>query len=214
MTENTNKKPRVLVLYYSTWGHVRQLAVEEAKGLKEAGCDVDIRQVKETLPEEVLKKMYAVPQSKFEKEHPIMDVKDLGNYDGYLFGVPTRFGMMPAQFKAFWDATGGYWKSGGLVGRPAGIFFSTASLGGGQETTALTFLTQLTHHGMVYVPIGYSSPNLLNLKEIHGGSPYGAGTLSDGDGSRQPSQLEKDTASHQGKLFGTFALQLHKGRNS
>merc|ERR1711991_55279 len=142
-----------------------------------------------------------------------MDVKDLDKYDGYLFGVPTRFGMMCSQWKSFWDATGGFWKKGGLIGRPAGIFFCTGTQGGGQETTAFTFVTQLVHHGMVYVPIGYSSQNLLNMKEIHGGSPYGAGTLSDGDGSRQPSKLEKETAEHRGKLFGTFASQLFKGRN-
>mmetsp|Transcript_12535 Transcript_12535/g.41017 ORF Transcript_12535/g.41017 Transcript_12535/m.41017 type:complete len:137 (+) Transcript_12535:417-827(+) len=134
----------------------------------------------------------------------------MAEYDGFLFGTPTRFGMASAQMKAFLDATGGLWLKGKLVGKPAGLFFSTGTQGGGQETTALTFLTQLTHHGMIYVPIGYSSPLLMNMDEIHGGSPYGAGCFAGTDGSRKPSQLELDIAKHQGSYFAGVVTKLAK----
>eukprot|EP01097_Dermamoeba_algensis_P006492 TRINITY_DN4066_c0_g3_i2.p1 TRINITY_DN4066_c0_g3~~TRINITY_DN4066_c0_g3_i2.p1 ORF type:complete len:159 (+),score=48.84 TRINITY_DN4066_c0_g3_i2:254-730(+) len=125
---------------------------------------------------------------------------------------PTRFGMMAAQFKAFIDSTGGLWKEGKLIGKPAGTFVSTATQNGGQETTHLTAITQLVHHGMVYVPIGYSSSLLFENSEVHGGSPYGASTLAGGDGSRQPSERELAVAKHQGEYFAKFVTSLSKGR--
>jgi len=134
----------------------------------------------------------------------------LADYDGFLFGLPTRFGMAPAQVKALLDSTGGLWQKGALVGKPAGVFFSTGTQNGGQETTALTFVTQLTHHGMVFVPLGYSTPKLFDMDAPHGGSPYGAGTLAGPDGSRQPSALEKDIAEAHGEHFGTIAAKLAK----
>mmetsp|Transcript_23629 Transcript_23629/g.51630 ORF Transcript_23629/g.51630 Transcript_23629/m.51630 type:complete len:202 (+) Transcript_23629:135-740(+) len=199
-------KPKVAIVYYSMYGHIRSLAVEEKKGLEAAGCEVTLLQVPETLPEEVLKKMGAPDKP----DDPIAEAKDLPSYDGILFGLPTRFGMAAAQMKAFMDSTGSLWQTGALVGKPAGIFFSTATQAGGQETTALTFVTQLTHHGMMFVPIGYSSPLLFDLSEPHGGSPYGAGTLAGPDGSRQPLDLERKVAAHQGEYFGNIVAKLTK----
>lgn len=144
-------------------------------------------------------------------DDPIATPEVLKEADGVLFGIPTRFGMAAAQMKAFMDSTGGLWMSGGLVGKPAGVFFSTGTAGGGQETTALTFLTQLSHHGMIYVPIGYSSQLLMNMDEVHGGSAYGAGTLAGTDGSRTPSKLELDVAEHQGGYFAGVVNRLVKG---
>ncbi|CAN6453270.1 unnamed protein product [Victoria cruziana] len=139
---------------------------------------------------------------------PIITPKELADADALIFGFPTRFGMMAAQFKAFLDATGGLWRTQELAGKPAGIFFSTGSQGGGQETTALTAITQLVHHGMLYVPIGYTfGAGMFEMEEVKGGSPYGAGTYA-GDGSRQPSQLELEQAFHQGKYIAGIAKKL------
>ncbi|KAM2403226.1 hypothetical protein EV1_030394 [Malus domestica] len=163
-----------------------------------------IKQVPETLPEEVLGKMSAPPKS----DVPIISPNELADADGFIFGFPTRFGMMAAQFKAFLDATGGLWRTQQLAGKPAGIFYSTGSQGGGQETTALTAITQLVHHGMIFVPIGYTfGAGMFEMENIKGGSPYGAGTYA-GDGSRQPSQLELEQAFHQGKYIATITKKL------
>ncbi|TQD77577.1 hypothetical protein C1H46_036882 [Malus baccata] len=160
--------------------------------------------VPETLPEEVLGKMSAPPKS----DVPIISPNELADADGFIFGFPTRFGMMAAQFKAFLDATGGLWRTQQLAGKPAGIFYSTGSQGGGQETTALTAITQLVHHGMIFVPIGYTfGAGMFEMENIKGGSPYGAGTYA-GDGSRQPSQLELEQAFHQGKYIATITKKL------
>jgi len=142
--------PVVYIVYYSMYGHVKKMADSVAEGLKEAGVEAKLFQVPETLPEEVLGKMGAPPKT----DDPIISAKDLPDADGIIFGIPTRFGMMAAQMKAFFDTTGGLWMSGGLVGKPASVFFSTAAQGGGQETTAFTTITQFAHHGMIYVPIG------------------------------------------------------------
>jgi len=132
----------------------------------------------------------------------------LTEFDGIMFGVPTRFGMAAAQMKAFMDTTGGLWAKAGLLGKPATIFFSTAIQNGGQETTALTFVTQLAHHGMIFVPMGPSTPDLFDLSEVHGGSAYGCGTIAGPDGSRQPSDLEKRVATHHGKYFGVVVSKF------
>jgi len=196
-------KKQVWVVYYSLYGHVRTMAEEVAKGVKQSGCDVKIYQVPETLPKEIIDLMKGVPQSNFFDKHPLIPFDDFPKPDGFLFGMPTRFGMMPAQWKALWDRTGQFWAKGSLVGKPAGLFFSTGSLGGGQETTALTAVTQLTHHGMLFVPLGYTSPIVSDNTVLHGGSPYGAGTFAD-KGQRQPSDLEKELAFTQGKSFGNL----------
>jgi len=203
------KKPVVWVIYYSLYGHVRALAEQIEKGLLESGVDVKVYQVPETLPEDVIEKMHGIPQKKFFDKHPLVPFDDVPKADAYLFGMPTRFGNMSAQFKTFWDRTGQFWQSGGLAGKMAGVFFSTGTQGGGQETTALTSLTPLVHHAMIYVPIGYTAPEMQNMTEIHGGSPYGSGTYGQ---DHRPSDLEKKIALHQGKYFGKIVSTYHKGK--
>eukprot|EP00752_Nemacystus_decipiens_P009169 g8190.t1 len=204
-------KCKIYVLTYSMYGHVNAMAAEVKAGIEEAGCECVMVRCPETLPGEVLEKMHAPPK---DESIPEVTIADLPNADGILFGFPTRFGMIPSQVKSVLDATGGHWKTGALVGKPAGVFFSTALQAGGQETTALTFVTQLTHHGMIYVPIGYSSPLLFNNDEVHGGSPYGAGTIAGPDGSRTPSDLEKGVAKHQGSYFAATCKALKAGKAS
>lgn len=201
---------KISIIYYSTYGHVAKLARHLAVGAgKVSGVNTTIYQVPETLPQSILERIRAPPK---DPNVPLIDVTQLPQADGFLFGFPTRFGSMASQFKAFFDATGGHWASGALIGKPAGFFFSTGSLGGGQETTALTAVTQLVHHGMVYVPLGYSTPLLGANDEIRGGSPYGAGTIAGSDGSRQPSERELAIAEHQGQFFAKFVQDLQRGR--
>ncbi|KAG7665825.1 uncharacterized protein J8A68_000650 [[Candida] subhashii] len=191
--------PKVAIIIYSMYHHIAQMAEEERKGVEQAGGQADIFQVPETLSDDVLKLLHA-PE---KPEYPIATNETLEQYDAFLLGVPTRYGNYPAQFKAFWDATGGLWVKGALAGKVAGIFVSTGTPGGGQETTVLNSLSVLIHHGITFVPLGYANafPLLTNLDEVHGGSPYGAGTFAGGDGSRQPSELEKEIARIQGKTF-------------
>ncbi|KAE8676992.1 NAD(P)H dehydrogenase (quinone) [Hibiscus syriacus] len=193
------------VRYYSMYGHVEKLAEEIKKGAASVeGVEATLWQVPETLSEEILGKMSAPTKS----DVPIITSQDLAEADGFMFGFPTRFGMMSAQFKAFMDATGGLWRTQQLAGKPAGIFYSTGSQGGGQETTALTAITQLVHHGMIFVPIGYSfGAGMFEMEQVKGGSPYGAGTYA-GDGSRMPSELELAQAFHQGKYFAGITKKL------
>ncbi|PIN01216.1 1,4-benzoquinone reductase-like [Handroanthus impetiginosus] len=187
---------KVYIVYYSTYGHVERLAQEIKKGAESVeGVEAQLWQVPETLSDEILAKMGAPPKS----DVPVITPKELTEADGLIFGFPTRYGMMAAQFKAFFDSTGGLWRTQALAGKPAGIFFSTGSQGGGQETTALTAVTQLTHHGMIFVPIGYTfGAGMFEMEKIKGGSPYGAGTYA-GDGSRKVTELELEQAFHQGK---------------
>jgi len=182
------------------YGHIGKLAEAEKAGLKKAGIEADIYQVAETLPQEVLTKMHAPPKS----DIPVIDAETLTKYDAFLFGIPTRYGNFPAQWKTFWDTTGGQWGSGGFWGKYAGLFISTGTQGGGQESTAIAALSTLTHHGIIYVPLGYAKtfPQLTQLNEIRGGSPWGAGTFAAADGSRQPSELELELATIQGEQFG------------
>mmetsp|Transcript_24908 Transcript_24908/g.80225 ORF Transcript_24908/g.80225 Transcript_24908/m.80225 type:complete len:208 (+) Transcript_24908:110-733(+) len=199
--------PRIHIVYYSMYGHVRTLALKIAEGVRAAGGEPHLFQISETLPADVLEKMHAPPKS----DDPVATPETLTEADGILFGFPTRFGMAAAQVKAFLDTTGGLWMKGALVGKPAGLFFSTGTQGGGQETTALTFVTQLVHHGMVFVPLGYSTPLRLKMDEMVGGSPYGSGTFAGGDGSRTPSETELQIAEHQGSHFTGFVAKLKKG---
>lgn len=157
----------------------------------------------------VLTKMHAPPK---DEAVPVITAADLPKADGIIFGIPTRFGMMASQLKALFDSTGSLWQTGALVGKPAGIIVSTATQGGGQETTALTAITQLTHHGMIFVPQGYTNPAMFNMEEVHGGSPYGPGTFAGADGSRQPSAIELDCARSYGTHFAGVAGALKKGR--
>jgi len=196
---------KIYIVFYSMYGHVEKLAEEIKKGAASVeGVEVSLWQVPEILPEEVLIKMNAPPKT----EVPIIEPQQLADADGLLFGFPTRYGMMAAQFKAFLDATGGLWRSQQLAGKPAGLFYSTGSQNGGQETTALTAVTQLVHHGMLYVPVGYTfGAGMFEMEQVKGGSPYGSGTFA-GDGSRQPSKLELEQAFHQGKYLAGIAKKL------
>jgi len=193
--------PKVAIVYYSMYGHIAKIAKAEQEGLKKAGIEADLFQVSETLPQEVLTKMYAPPK---DAAVPNIDADALEKYDAFLFGIPTRFGNFPAQWKAFWDTTGKQWSTGGYAGKFAGVFVSSGTLGGGQESTALAAMSTLAHHGITFVPLGYkfSFGQLANLNEIHGGSPWGAGTFSAADGSRQPTELEFEIARIQGETFG------------
>ncbi|KAF1992090.1 benzoquinone reductase [Aulographum hederae CBS 113979] len=193
--------PKIAIVFYSMYGHIKQLAEAEKKGIEAAGGSCDLFQVAETLPEEVLTKMHAPPKDSNIKtlENP----KDLEAYDGFLFGIPTRYGNFPAQWKTFWDKTGGQWASGGYWGKYAGLFIGTGTMGGGQESTAIAAMSTLTHHGFIYVPLGYKTvfPLMADLSEVRGGSPWGAGTFSGADGSRQPSDKELQIATAQGEAF-------------
>ncbi|CAF3321310.1 unnamed protein product [Rotaria sp. Silwood2] len=193
------------------YGHVAQLSSSIRAGVESIGCECRVFQVAETLPDDVLSKMYAPPKN---KHVPIIRPEQMTEADGFLFGIPTRFGTIPAQIKAFFDACGGHWLSDALIGKPAGVFFSTATLGGGQETTALSCIPFFTHLGMPFVPLGYKNKALMNLEEVHGGSPYGAGTLAGTKGERQPSQLELQVAETQGSEFGKFLSKLVNGTSS
>ncbi|KAK2606371.1 flavodoxin-like fold protein [Conoideocrella luteorostrata] len=193
--------PKVAIVFYSMYGHIRQLAEAEKRGIEKAGGTADLYQIPETLPVDVLEKMHAAPKV---TEIPILDdPATLKQYDGFLLGIPTRYGNFPGQWKAFWDKTGGIWGSGGFYGKYAGLFVSSGSPGGGQESTAIAAMSTLAHHGIIYVPLGYAKafPQLTNVSEVRGGSPWGAGTFAAGDGSRQPSALELEVATIQGEAF-------------
>jgi NAD(P)H dehydrogenase (quinone) len=193
--------PKIAIVYYSMYGHIRQLAEAEKAGIEAAGGSATLYQIPETLPEDVLSKMHAPPKpTDVEVLH---DPAVLESYDAFLFGIPTRYGNFPAQWKAFWDKTGKQWASGSFWGKYAGLFVSTAGLGGGQESTCIAAMSTLAHHGIIYVPLGYATVfgQLTNLAEAHGGSPWGAGAFAASDGSRQPSALEKEIATEQGKAF-------------
>ncbi|RUP48886.1 hypothetical protein BC936DRAFT_143746 [Jimgerdemannia flammicorona] len=203
-------KSKLYVIYYSTWGHARKLAEAiKEEAAKNDEVDVSIWQVAETLDSEILNKMHAAPKA----DHPIITPHEMVNADAFIFGIPTRYGNMPAQFKVLWDATGQLWAKGQLHGKLGATFVSTSSQHGGQETTALTFLTTLAHHGIIYVPLGYFNvPHLTDMTEIVGGSAYGAGTLSGGDGSRKVSAKELEIARHQGQEFAKTVAQYYRKR--
>ncbi|EDN08235.1 minor allergen Alt a 7 [Histoplasma capsulatum] len=191
--------PKIAIIFYSMYGHIQKLAEAEKKGIEAAGGTVDIYQVAETLPQEVLDKMHAPPKSSY----PIAEPDVLLKYDAILMGIPTRYGNFPAQWKAFWDKTVGIWASGGYWGKYVGLFVSSGTPGGGQESTNLAAMSTLAHHGLIYVPLGYKTVMslLVNVDEVRGGSPWGAGTFAGADGSRQPSALELQIAEEQGKQF-------------
>lgn len=193
--------PKIAIVYYSMYGHIKQLAEAEKKGIEKAGGTADLFQIPETLPEEVLTKMHAPPKD--DSVRVLNDPADLLPYDGFLLGIPTRYGNFPAQWRTFWDKTGAQWASGGYWGKMAGLFISTGTMGGGQESTAIAAMSTLAHHGIIYVPFGYAKAfaQMSDLSEVHGGSPWGAGTLAAGDGSRQPSAKELEVASIQGEAF-------------
>ncbi|KAI5898148.1 flavoprotein WrbA [Schizophyllum commune H4-8] len=191
--------PRVAVVIYTMYGHVGKLAEAVKSGVHAAGGTTSIYQVPETLPKEVLDRMHAPPKP----DYPIASADTLRNYDGFLFGIPTRYGNFPGQWKAFWDTTGQLWSQGALSGKFCSAFVSTSSQGGGQEMTVANAMSTFVHHGMIFVPLGYSRvfKQLGNNEEVHGGSAWGAGTFAGGDGSRQPTPLELEVAKIQGQQF-------------
>ncbi len=200
---------KIHVVFYSMYGHVYAMAEAVAEGARQvAGADVTLYQVPELVPDEALEKSGAKKAREQFAHIPIAQPKQLAEADGLLFGTPTRFGNMAAQMRNFLDQTGQLWLAGALVGKPAGVFVSTASQHGGQETTALTFYTTLLHLGMIVVGVPYSVQELVNMGEITGGSPYGAGTLAGLDGSRRPSENELAIARHQGRIVADVTRRL------
>ena len=200
---------KVLVLYYSSWGHVEALAEAIAEGARGvAGVEVSVKRVPELVPAEVT----AAAHYKTDQAAPIATPGELADYDAIIIGTPTRFGNMAAQMKNFLDQTGPLWFTGALVGKVGGVFTATASQHGGQETTLLTAMTVLIHHGMLVAGLPYSFQGQMGLDEVHGGSPYGASTISGGDGSRQPRPVDLDGARFQGRHIAETAAALVRGR--
>ena len=195
---------KVLVLYYSTYGHIEQMANAVAEGARAAGATVTVKRVPETVPEEIAKNAHF----KLEQDAPIATVNELPDYDAIIIGAPTRYGRMPAQMAAFLDQTGGLWARGALNGKVGGAFTSTATQHGGQETTQFSIITNLLHFGMIVVGLPYSYAPQMTLDEIVGCSPYGASTIAGGQGQRQPSELELGGARHQGELIARTANKL------
>ncbi len=193
---------KILVLYYSMYGHIETMANAVAEGARGvAGTEVTLKRVPDLVPEEVARKAGA----KLDQAAPIATVDELANYDAIIFGTPTRFGNMCAQMRNFLDQTGKLWLNGGLIGKLGSVFTSTATQHGGQETTITSFHSTLLHHGMLIVGVPYSCQELMNMNEISGGSPYGASTLAGGDGSRQPSENELKIARFQGDRVAKIA---------
>lgn len=200
---------KVLVLFYSTYGHIYRMALAAVEGAKEvAGAKVDLKRVPETLSQEILGKMGALEAQKTFAHVPVCTVEELPSYDAILFGTPTRYGNMTAQMKTFLDATGSLWSKDALVGKVGSVFTSSATQHGGQESTILSFHTVLFHLGMVIVGLPYSFKGQMTITETSGCSPYGASTIAGGDGSRMPSENELAGARYQAKHAASIAAKL------
>ena len=195
---------KVLVLYYSSWGHIEAMAKAAAEGAKDAGADVVVKRVPELVPEDVAKQSHY----KLDQDAAVADPAELADYDGIIFASPTRYGMMASQMKNFLDQTGALWASGALIGKLGSVMTSSATQHGGQESTILSFHTVLLHHGMLIAGLPYSFQGQMGVDVVKGGSPYGATTIADGDGSRQPSEIELEGARVQGKRVAEIAAKL------
>ena len=195
---------KVLVLYYSTYGHLETMAQAVAEGARSAGATVDVKRVPETVPQEIARSTHF----KLDQSAPVATVAELENYDAIIVGAPTRFGRMPSQMASFLDQAGGLWARGALNGKVGAAFTSTATQHGGQEVTLFSIITNLMHFGMVIVGLPYSFAGQMTLDEIVGGSPYGATTIAGGKGERQPSAIELDGARFQGKTVAETANKL------
>ncbi|GGG40403.1 NAD(P)H:quinone oxidoreductase [Chelatococcus composti] len=195
---------KVLVLYYSSYGHIETMAKAVAEGARSAGADAVVKRVPELVPAEAAAKA----GFKLDQEAPVASVDELADYDAIIFGTPTRFGNMAAQMRNFLDQTGGLWAKGALIGKVGSVFTSSATQHGGQESTILTFIPTLMHHGMVIVGLPYSFAGQTGVDEIKGGSPYGASTIAGADGSRQPSAVELEAARFQGRHVAEIAAKL------
>ena len=202
---------KVLILYYSMYGHIERMSQAVAEGVREVrGASADIKRVPETAPREVLQKAGA----KLEQSAPIARVDDLPNYDAIIFGTPTRYGNMTGQMRNFLDQTGGLWLKGALVGKVGSVFTSSATQHGGQESTILSFHPTLLHLGFIVVGLPYTAKDQMGVDEVKGGSPYGAATIAGGDGKRQPSEVELGLARFQGRHVAEIAAQLAAGREA
>ena len=195
---------KVLVLYYSSYGHIEAMAKAVAEGAAVGGAQVDVKRVPETVPEEVARKSHF----KLDQLAPVASVSELESYDAIVVGTGTRYGRMSSQMAAFLDQTGGLWQRGALEGKVGAAFTSTATQHGGQETTLFSIITNLLHFGMVIVGLPYSFKDMMTVDEVVGGSPYGATTIANGDGSRQPSAVELAGARYQGELVARTAMKL------
>lgn len=195
---------KVLVLYYSAYGHIEQMAEAVAEGARSAGATVDIKRVPELVPEEIAKNAHY----KLDQKAPVAKIDDLAEYDAIVIGVGTRFGRMASQMANFLDQAGGLWARGALNGKVGSAFTSTATQHGGQETTLMSMITNMLHFGLVVVGLPYSFQGQMKLDEVTGGSPYGATTIAGGDGSRQPSANELEGARFQGRLVAETAAKL------
>ena len=201
--------PRLLVLYYSAYGHIEQMAAAVAEGASSVdGVEVVVKRAPELVPEEVARGA----GMKLEQDAPIADPNELGDYDAIIVGTPTRFGNMAAQMRNFWDQTGPLWGKGALVGKVGSVFSSTASQHGGQETTIVATQITLQHHGMIIVGLPYSFAGNTLMSEISGGTPYGATTITGSDGARQPSANELEGARYQGRHVAEITAALARGR--
>lgn len=195
---------KVLVLYYSSYGHIEKLAEAVAEGARSAGAQVDIKRVPETVPTEVAKASHF----KLDQAAPVATIGDLEHYDAIIVGTGTRFGRMSSQMASFLDQAGGLWMRGALNGKVGGAFSSSATQHGGQETTLFSIITNLLHFGMTIVGLPYSHQGQMSVDEIVGGAPYGATTVAGGDGSRQPTAIDLAGARHQGELVAKTAAKI------
>lgn len=195
---------KILVLYYSTYGHVETMAGAIAEGARSVdGVEVSLKRVPETMPPEAAKRIGA----RLDQSAPVADPKELSGYDAIIFGTPTRFGNMAAQMRNFLDQTGSLWAQGALAGKVGSVFTSTGT-GGGNESTVMSFVNTLMHHGMIYVGLPYTCPVLADISEVKGGSPWGAATIAGADGSRQPSAKELEQARFQGRHVAEIVKRL------
>ncbi len=202
---------RLLVLYYSAYGHTFELAKEIAAGARDAGAEVDIKRVPELIPKDIIESNAGLRHgAEIQRDIPIAKVDELAEYDAIIFGSPTRYGVMSSQMKNFIDQTGGLWLQGSLVNKIAGFFTSTGTPHGGQEITLLTMMIPLMHHGMILVPAGYTSPGINTTLE--GGTPYGPSTLAGIDGSRQPNEDERRIAYDYGMRVAEIAIRFTNER--
>ncbi|MBB3222663.1 NAD(P)H:quinone oxidoreductase [Pseudoduganella umbonata] len=200
--------PKVLVLYYSSYGHIETMAQAVAEGARAEGAEVDIRRVPETVPNEIA----ASAHFKVDQQAQVATVAELEQYDAIVIGAPTRYGRMPSQMAAFLDQTGGLWARGALNGKVGAAFTSTATQHGGQEQTLFSIITNLLHFGMTIVGLPYSHQGQMSIDEVVGGSPYGATTIAGGQGQRQPSEIDLAGARHQGGLVAKAAAKLFPPR--
>jgi NAD(P)H dehydrogenase (quinone) len=196
---------KVLVLYYSAYGHIEMMANAVAEGARDAGAEVDIKRVPELVPEEIARKAHY----KLDQAAPVAKVEELAYYDAIIVGTGTRFGRLNSQMANFLDQAGGLWQRGALHGKVGGAFTSTATQHGGQETTLFSIITNLLHFGMVVVGLDYGHTGQMTLDEITGGSPYGATTITGSDGSRWPTENELQGARYQGRKIAETANRLH-----